>query len=45
VTTERAWVSLGFTKFARSGRIYALEPLLGEERGDGRRLLNGQLSD
>jgi hypothetical protein len=30
-------VSLGFGKFARSDRIYALEPLLGEERGDGRR--------
>jgi hypothetical protein len=30
-------VSLGFGKFARSDRIYALEPLLGEERGDGHR--------
>src|SRR4029453_854026 len=30
-------VSLGFGKFARSDRIYALEPLLGEDRGDGHR--------
>jgi hypothetical protein len=30
-------VSLGFGKFARADRIYALDPLLGEERGDGRR--------
>ena len=30
-------VSLGFGKFARSDRIYALEPLLGDERGDGHR--------
>ena len=30
-------VSLGFGKFARADRIFALEPLLGEERGDGRR--------
>lgn len=30
-------ISLGFGKFARSDRIYALEPLLGDERGDGRR--------
>lgn len=30
-------VSLGFGKFARSDRIFALEPLQGEERGDGRR--------
>lgn len=30
-------VSLGFGKFARADRIYALEPLLGDERGDGRR--------
>jgi hypothetical protein len=32
-------VSLGFGKFARSDRIYALEPLRGNERGDGRRTL------
>ncbi len=30
-------VSLGFGKFARADRIFALEPLVGEERGDGRR--------
>jgi hypothetical protein len=30
-------VSLGFGKFARADRIYALEPLLGDARGDGRR--------
>ena len=30
-------VALGFGKFARADRIFALEPLVGEERGDGRR--------
>lgn len=30
-------VSLGFGKFARADRIYALEPLVGEDRGGGRR--------
>jgi hypothetical protein len=30
-------VFLGFGKWARADKIYALEPLLGEERGDGRR--------
>lgn len=30
-------VFLGFGKYARTDRIYALEPLRGEERGDGRR--------
>ena len=30
-------VSLGFGKYARSDRIYALEPLVGNDRGDGRR--------
>jgi hypothetical protein len=30
-------VSLGFGKFARADRIFALQPLVGEERGDGRR--------
>jgi hypothetical protein len=30
-------VFLGFGKYARADRIYALEPLLGEERGGGRR--------
>ena len=30
-------VSLGYGKFARADRIYALVPLPPEERGDGRR--------
>ncbi len=30
-------VPLGFGKYARADRIYALEPLRGEERGEGRR--------
>lgn len=30
-------VSLGFGKYARSDKIFALEPLTGEQRGDGRR--------
>jgi hypothetical protein len=30
-------ISLGFGKFVRADRIYALEPLTGEERGGGRR--------
>ncbi len=30
-------VFLGFGKYARSDKIYALEPLLGDERGGGRR--------
>ena len=30
-------VSLGFGKFARADRIYALEPLRGDDRGGGRR--------
>ena len=30
-------VSLGFGKYARSDRIFALVPLTGDERGDGRR--------
>ena len=30
-------IALGFGKFARADRIFALEPLHGEERGDGRR--------
>jgi hypothetical protein len=37
VATESRMVSLGFGKFARADRIYALEPLLGDARGDGRR--------
>lgn len=34
---ESRMISLGFGKYARADRIYALEPLLGEDRGDGRR--------
>lgn len=30
-------VSLGFGKFARADRIFALEPLRGDDRGGGRR--------
>jgi len=30
-------VFLGFGKYARADKIYALEPLVGTERGDGRR--------
>ena len=37
VAADVRMISLGFGKFARADRIYALERLLGEERGDGRR--------
>ena len=32
-------VFLGFGKYVRADRIYALEPILGEERGGGKRTL------
>ncbi len=32
-------VFLGFGKFVRADRIYALEPITGDERGNGRRTL------
>ena len=32
-------VFLGFGKYARADRIYALEPITGEDRGSGRRTL------
>ena len=32
-------IPLGYGKFARADRIYALVPLEGDERGDGRRTL------
>ena len=32
-------VFLGFGKYVRADRIYALEPIVGEERGNGRRTL------
>ena len=35
--SESRMVFLGFGKFARADRIYALEPLRGDDRGDGRR--------
>jgi hypothetical protein len=37
MASEPRMVFLGFGKFARSDKIYALEPLRGEERGGGRR--------
>jgi hypothetical protein len=35
--TSPRMVFLGFGKYVRADRIYALEPLVGEERGGGRR--------
>ena len=32
-------VFLGFGKYVRADRIYALEPIIGEERGSGSRTL------
>jgi hypothetical protein len=32
-------VFLGFGKYVRADRIFALEPIVGEERGNGRRTL------
>jgi hypothetical protein len=32
-------VFLGFGKYARADKIYAVEPITGEERGHGRRTL------
>ena len=37
MVTESRMVFLGFGKFARADKIYALEPLRGAERGDGKR--------
>jgi hypothetical protein len=34
---EPRMVALGFGKYARADRIFALEPIRGDERGDGRR--------
>jgi hypothetical protein len=34
---EPRMIFLGFGKYARADRIYALEPLRGDERGGGRR--------
>jgi hypothetical protein len=38
-STVTPMVPLGYGKFVRADRIYALVPLEGEERGDGRRTL------
>jgi hypothetical protein len=37
MVAEPRMIALGFGKFARSDRIFALEPLQGPDRGDGRR--------
>ena len=37
VASDTRMVALGFGKFARADRIYALERITGDERGDGRR--------
>jgi hypothetical protein len=37
VASHTRMVALGFGKFARADRIFALERITGEERGDGRR--------
>jgi hypothetical protein len=34
---EQRMVFLGFGKYARADKIYALEPLIGDDRGGGRR--------
>jgi len=35
--TAQRMVFLGFGKYARADKIYALEPIVGDERGGGRR--------
>lgn len=37
MTSDSRMVALGFGKFARADRIFALERITGAERGDGRR--------
>jgi len=37
--TGHGMVFLGFGKYVRADRIYALEPIVGAERGSGRRTL------
>jgi hypothetical protein len=37
MAAEPRMIALGFGKFARSDRIFALEPLVGADRGDGHR--------
>ena len=36
---DHGMVFLGFGKYVRADRIYALEPILGDDRGSGRRTL------
>jgi hypothetical protein len=35
--TSQRMVFLGFGKYARADKVYALEPIVGDERGGGRR--------
>ena len=37
--TGAQMVFLGFGKYVRADRIYALEPIVGDDRGNGRRTL------
>jgi hypothetical protein len=37
MAAEPRMVFLGFGKYARADKIFALEPIRGDERGDGRR--------
>jgi hypothetical protein len=37
--TDHGMVFLGFGKYVRADRIYALEPITGEDRGSGSRTL------
>ena len=39
--SDSRMVALGFGEFARANRIFALERITGEERGDGRRTRSG----
>jgi hypothetical protein len=38
-SSATAMVPLGYGKFVRADRVYALVPLEGDQRGDGRRTL------
>jgi hypothetical protein len=37
MASDSRMVALGFGKFARADRIFALERIIGDDRGDGRR--------
>jgi hypothetical protein len=39
MATAPRMVFLGFGKYVRADRIYALEPIVGDDRGNGRRTL------